>query len=232
LQSCCPTVYVDAPHIVQMPTDSSVDFSKFDSSASTASDDPELVPRGWWTAEGGPFDTHTDVKRYRGAEESIALLREELSKNVYAGVLGFSQGKRSNKTVQVQFSELMAHCPSVPGAALAAILQSSLIKDPHPTHPPFKFAIIVGGFRSVDPAHDRYYPIDARSVHIIGKNDVIVDEGKFPQSFFTVAMLIYWHGLFVSSTIAESDRLVRQSQGRIPSGRTLCAVNSSLESIF
>jgi hypothetical protein len=119
----------------------------------------------------------------------------------------------------------------VPGAALAALLQSSLIKDPHPTHPPFKFSIIVGGFKSVDPAHDSLFPIDARSVHIVGRGDVIVDEGKF--YYLAIRRALYLPGrLLATSPIPDIDRRIQEPQGGIPPRWPFCTLDSSMESIL
>lgn len=67
------------------------------------------------------------------------------------------------------------------GAACASLLQSSLYTDPDEDIKPLDFSIIVGGFRAVDHALGKYYPISplARSLHVIGLRDMIVDTSMY-----------------------------------------------------
>lgn len=73
LAHAAETVFVDAPHILN-PVDIADAFGSTNHTESAgAPEDPALRPRGWWTKG----------KKYRGLEESIALLKEMLINDRY-----------------------------------------------------------------------------------------------------------------------------------------------------
>ncbi|KAH8827861.1 FSH1-domain-containing protein [Flagelloscypha sp. PMI_526] len=130
--------------------------------AEASTDDPNLQPRGWWKSD----PTRTKME---GIENTLALLRDILKERTFDGVLGFSQG-----------------------AGLAALL-SALLERPEiyppflvegkAPHPPFKFCVAVAGFRPRDKRFDALWekPYQTPTLHIIGKNDIIVTEERAQQ---------------------------------------------------
>ncbi|KAG5646207.1 hypothetical protein DXG03_004033 [Asterophora parasitica] len=163
----CATVFIDAPHVLQ-PADlpggtaqsSGTNLASFGASeAANANEDPALTPRAWWKV-------NADKTVAYGLREAIEVVRDVLKARTFDGVLGFSQG-----------------------AAFASII-SSLLERPHlyepflvdgkPPHPPFKFCVAVSGFRLRDPFCDSLYEpqYTTPTLHVIGKNDVIVHEER------------------------------------------------------
>ncbi|KAF8058770.1 FSH1-domain-containing protein [Lyophyllum atratum] len=163
-------VFIDAPHILQpadlpgstsQATESSLE-SFGAAEAAKADVDPSLTPRAWWKV-------NADKTVAYGLRESIEAVRDILKTRRFDGVFGFSQG-----------------------AAFASII-SALLEKPHlyapflvdgqPPHPPFDFCVAVSGFRLRDPFCDPLF--DGRystpTLHVIGKNDVIVHEERSRQ---------------------------------------------------
>ncbi|KAJ7120956.1 serine hydrolase FSH [Mycena epipterygia] len=155
-------VFLDAPIILQ-PAD------LFGSSPSTtttpdalgASEAIEMnEARAWWT--WNPNRTEAI-----GLPETLRVIRDILKTRTFDGVLGFSQG------------------------ASAAALVTALLERPHsyppflvdgqPPHPPFKFCVAVSGFRlSGSSIPDTIFETDysTPTLHIIGRNDIIVVEER------------------------------------------------------
>ncbi|KAJ6588540.1 FSH1-domain-containing protein [Mycena capillaripes] len=158
-------VFVDAPIVLQ-PAD------LFGSAASAATTLDALgaseaigtnEARAWWTWN----NTRSEAL---GLPQSLDVLRDVLKTRKFDGVLGFSQG-----------------------AALAALLTALLERpqvyppfliDEQTPHPPFKFCVAVSGFRlSGTPIADAIYetPFTTPTLHVIGRNDVIVIEERSHQ---------------------------------------------------
>ncbi|KAH9920927.1 FSH1-domain-containing protein [Fomitopsis serialis] len=159
-------VFVDAPHVLT-PVDMAYLTSQSPESSldnlgaaeATTETDPVLAPRGWWRV-------NEDRTQTNGLEESLAVLRDVLAKDHYDGVFGFSQG-------------------AAMAAILAALLEKPAVHPPflingEPPHPPLQFCVAVAGFRPVSPLCDVIllpsYP--TRSLHILGRTDVIVVEER------------------------------------------------------
>ena len=104
---------------------------------------------GWWRALEEDGKHGVPVKRYDGWATSRDFIAEYCNREgPFDGVFGFSQG-----------------------ATLAALLVAL------GAAPTFGFAILVGGFASVDPEHATLYRAGAchvPSVHIIGLTDAVV----------------------------------------------------------
>lgn len=156
-------VFVDAPIVLQpadIPSNWGVPLEALGApEAAAADEDPSLTPRGWWRA-------NPDRSIMTGIEESIALLRDMLSRDRYEGVFGFSQG-----------------------AAMAAIISALLEKpdlhppfliDGKPPHPPLTYCVAVSGFRPSSPLCDALFTpsYNTPTLHILGKGDVIVVEER------------------------------------------------------
>jgi len=159
-------VFVDAPHVLT-PVDMAVLTSQSPESSldnlgaaeATTETDPALAPRGWWRV-------NEDRTQTNGLEDSLAVLRDVLAKDHYDGVFGFSQG-------------------AAMAAILAALLEKPAVHPPflingEPPHPPLQFCVAVAGFRPGSPLCDVIllpsYP--TRSLHILGRTDVIVVEER------------------------------------------------------
>ncbi|KAA1476507.1 FSH1-domain-containing protein [Dentipellis sp. KUC8613] len=192
-------VFVDAP-VVLYPADLAETFgtaapSTDDASnsgdlaalgaaeATAAADDPKLTPRAWWKANAAR--TKTD-----GMDESVVWLRDLLKEQKFDGIFGFSQG-----------------------AAMAVILAGLLEKpevypqflvDGQAPHPPFKFCVSVSGFEPAGeiPAAVFKTPINTPTLHVIGKNDIVVAEERSRKALdLTTNGRVEWHdgGHFVPS---------------------------------
>ncbi|KAH7883241.1 FSH1-domain-containing protein [Phlebopus sp. FC_14] len=153
-------VFVDGPIVLQ-PVDLD-GFTSNDLGASEASltaSDPTLTPRAWWKA-------NPDRTVAYGLQDSLAMLRDILQRDRYNGVFGFSQG-------------------AAMAALLAALLEKPNSYDPFlidgkPPHPPFEFCVAVSGFKVSDPLSDEIFgkQYETPTLHVIGKNDVIVVEER------------------------------------------------------
>ncbi|TFY58271.1 hypothetical protein EVG20_g8221 [Dentipellis fragilis] len=184
-------VFVDAP-IVLYPADLAETFgtaapSTDDASSSgglaalgaaeatAATDDPKLTPRAWWKANAAR--TKAD-----GMDESVVWLRDLLKEQKFDGIFGFSQG-----------------------AAMAVILAGLLerpevypqfLVDGQAPHPPFKFCVSVSGFEPAGeiPAALFTSPINTPTLHVIGKNDVVVAEERSRKALdLTTNGRVEWH---------------------------------------
>ncbi|KAG0144028.1 hypothetical protein CROQUDRAFT_95526 [Cronartium quercuum f. sp. fusiforme G11] len=170
------TVFVDAPHVIEVPSLGMGAFDKFDSTAvaTTSSEtDPELIPRAWWITKD-PEQTGLPHKLYQGWDQTMAFLREVIdTQGPFDACLGFSQG-----------------------AALAAIVGSVLecptvhpsfsdLKDKPNGQKALKAVILVAGFK-LDLQSEWYgdrsdsdsKTLKTRSLHILGRTDSIVGEDR------------------------------------------------------
>ncbi|KAK0207996.1 FSH1-domain-containing protein [Desarmillaria ectypa] len=153
-------VFVDAPHVLQAEDlFGGASESNENTPEASSTEDTALTPRGW-------FRAFADKTRAVGLDESLILFRDILKERTYDGVFGFSQG-----------------------AAVAALLCALLEKpesyppfliDGKSPHPPFKFCVAISGLRIRDPLADVLFnpPYSTPTLHIIGKNDVIVSSAR------------------------------------------------------
>ncbi|KAF9379651.1 hypothetical protein CPB97_008846 [Podila verticillata] len=204
LKDIADLVYITAPHIVPIPTLTTIEERQEDSLENL---EPEAVPYGWWTSS-------PEKPTYKGFDESLIQLREVLEKQgPFDGVMGFSQGASMASLLQVllerpHLSEIMKDC----------------------THQPFKFAIIVSGFEPRDAEkmtwYTNQYPVlkakddgsttdkvgeqegeekqehlhgvQGASMHVIGRNDVIIEpersEGLLKHYLFKTPTVLYHDG--------------------------------------
>ncbi|KAG0031947.1 hypothetical protein BGZ81_000213 [Podila clonocystis] len=203
LKDIADLVYITAPHIVPIPTLTTIEERQDDSLENL---EPEAVPYGWWTSS-------PEKPTYKGFDESLIQLREVLEKQgPFDGVMGFSQGASMASLLQVllerpHLSEIMKDC----------------------THQPFKFAIIVSGFEPRDveimkwytnqypilkakevtstdkgerdgeeEKQESLYGVQGASMHVIGRNDVIIEpersEGLLKHYKFKTPTVLYHDG--------------------------------------
>lgn len=159
LKDSAELVFVDPPHVVEMPTDPSDFKNKFDSDASAAPTSEADTPRAWWFAES----QDGKYRKFTKFDETLHYLRGILEKSgPFDGVFGFSQG---------------AAC----AAMLAALCENPSL-DPIFAEPssdsnvqwppkPFQFAILSAGFFPLDPRTSAYFDTKPKTptLHILGK---------------------------------------------------------------
>lgn len=166
-------VFVDAPHVIQLPTSTGEDLNKFDSMASSLDEsDPTSIPRAWWIMKEVVGESNQIRHIFQGFDESIKSLRKVIDEQgPFDACFGFSQG-----------------------AALAGIL-SSILEHP-PLHPafsepplteqkPLKAVILVSGFKPAGLLHmwrkddqDSDIKLVTRSLHVVGRTDLIIGEER------------------------------------------------------
>ncbi|GAA5921878.1 hypothetical protein JCM1841_000960 [Sporobolomyces salmonicolor] len=188
LKDTAELIFVDPPHIVEMPTESSSDFKdKFDSTASAAPTSAADTPRAWWFAETAEDGT-SDFSRFRGFDVTLVYLRELMEKHApIQGILGFSQGAAS-------------------AAILAALVENPQLdpvfsappKDENTPWPPkpFDFAILSAGFLPLDPKVKAYFDVKPKTptLHVLGRADTIVgEERSIPLTHAFVNARVEWH---------------------------------------
>ncbi|KAF8178089.1 serine hydrolase FSH [Mycena galopus ATCC 62051] len=150
-------VFVDGPIILQ-PVDV---FGSTPEALNAAEVTETNDARAWWKWDENKSEAF-------GLPESLGVIRDVLKTRTFDGVLGFSQG-----------------------AAFAALLTALLERpevyppfliDGRAPHPPFKFCVAVSGFkfRVGEPIADVIYetPFLTPTLHIIGRNDVVVTEER------------------------------------------------------
>lgn len=162
-------VYLDPPLVLDKVDFSSgtatlADLDSEGTSLDAEDRTEETTPRAWWTAKPDESDPQGELKHYVKFDESVAYLHDFLIKqsSPFDGVLGFSQG-------------------ACMAALLAALLERPGLHPSFPSHPtlqPLKFAILCGGFKAHDSALAKFYPLELPTLHVIGRNDVIVTEER------------------------------------------------------
>lgn len=198
-------VFLDAPHVLS-PADIASSFNTPEElGASEAAEvDPALKPRGWWKAD-------PERKQTIGIEASITLLRDVLKKDHYDGVFGFSQGASM-------------------AAFLAALLERPHLRpeflvDGEAPHPPLEFCVAVAGFRTRGSDGDAVFatPFVTPTLHVLGRNDVIVVEERAKTLLDVSAnKRVEWHdgGHFVPSKANWRSffrEYLRDPTGNVPS---------------
>ncbi|KAG9038333.1 hypothetical protein FRB95_001745 [Tulasnella sp. JGI-2019a] len=153
-QGDCDFVFADGPII--LPAVTELGSSSRSTVQSQSEQDPEATARAWWRS-------NAEKTHYSQLSESIEYLRDLMHKEQFDGVFGFSQG-----------------------AGLAGLL-CAMLERPHlyptflvndqPPQPPFKFSIIVSGFKPADislaPLFEDHR-IQTPTLHVLGKSDLIV----------------------------------------------------------
>ncbi|KAF8601699.1 FSH1-domain-containing protein [Ceratobasidium sp. AG-I] len=149
-------VFLDAP-IMLKPADMPNSASNVQAldTIQAAPDEPELQPRAWWTV-------NSDKSVYYHLPETVEYLKNYLKNERFDGILGFSQG-------------------SCMAAVITAVLERPesyppFLIDGEAPHPPFKFSILVSGFRPADSEFGPIFntPLTTPSLHVLGRNDAIV----------------------------------------------------------
>ncbi|GAA5971968.1 hypothetical protein JCM3765_005583 [Sporobolomyces pararoseus] len=184
LKDSAELIFVDPPHIVEMPTTSSEDFSKFDSSAA-GSTAPEDIPRAWWFGRPSPEDGV--YREYSKLEDTIVYLRELMEKHQPTAVFGFSQGAAAAAILTA-----LVENPSLDPVF------SAPSKDPSVQWPPkpFDFAILSAGFYPLDPRTLAYFAEKPKTptLHVLGRGDTIVgEERSVPLTEAFVDSRVEWH---------------------------------------
>ncbi|GJN91639.1 hypothetical protein Rhopal_004662-T1 [Rhodotorula paludigena] len=184
LKDSAELVFIDPPHVVEMPTDPSDFKTKFDSDASAAPTSEADTPRAWWFAES----QDGKYRKFTKFDETLQYLRGILEKSgPFDGVFGFSQG---------------AAC----AAMLAALCENPSLdpifaepsSDPNVQWPPkpFQFAILSAGFFPLDPRTSAYFDTKPKTptLHILGKGDTIVgEERSVPLTQAFDGARVEWH---------------------------------------
>ncbi|GAA5899568.1 alpha/beta hydrolase [Sporobolomyces salmoneus] len=187
LKDSAELIFVDPPHVVEMPTNSSEDFSKFDSSTSTAagSTAPEDIPRAWWFGRPSPEDGV--MREYTKLDEAIVYLRELIEKHQPTAVFGFSQGAAAAAILTALVEDV----------SLDPVF-SAPPKDPSVQWPPkpFDFAILSAGFLPLDPRTLAYFATKPKTptLHVLGRGDTIVGpERSVPLTEAFEDSRVEWH---------------------------------------
>jgi len=118
--------------------------------------------RAWWKWDQNKSEA-------RGLPESLEVIRDVLKTRTFDGVMGFSQG--------ASFAALLSALLERPEA------YPPFLVDGRAPHPPFKFCVAVSGFRLGGDIADAIYetPFSTPTLHIIGRNDVVVIEERSHQ---------------------------------------------------
>ncbi|KAK7042307.1 FSH1 domain-containing protein [Favolaschia claudopus] len=147
-------VFVDGPIILQ-PADLPMPLNALDAADTAETNEA----RAWWNWDSSKTEA-------RGLPETLQVMRDILKSRHFDGVLGFSQGATF-------------------AAILAALLERPEVYPPflvdgQAPHPPFKFAVVVSGFKLADPIADTIYgtSFSTPTLHVIGRNDVVVSEER------------------------------------------------------
>ncbi len=113
----------------------------------------DLDQRGWWfSTKDSTFKASQTCDVNPGLEESLTVVAKAFKElGPFDGILAFSQG-----------------------AAFAAMLCA--LQTQEDTRFPFKFVILVAGFRSLSSCHASYYadPISCPSLHVFGDTDGVI----------------------------------------------------------
>ncbi|EIW69009.1 hypothetical protein TREMEDRAFT_39324 [Tremella mesenterica DSM 1558] len=170
-------VFCEPPVVVKkadMPWAQST--ASFGSDATTDEDaqTPETTPRAWFLSRDrssllGMFSPlpYSSLSDFSEIPETMAYMHDFLVRHgPFDGAMGFSQG-------------------GCMAALLAALLEKPNLDPSWPSEPripPFKFIICVGGFfpNTTNPNFYPWFPLPAHlsTLHVIGKNDVIVTEER------------------------------------------------------
>ncbi|EPQ52447.1 hypothetical protein GLOTRDRAFT_140197 [Gloeophyllum trabeum ATCC 11539] len=152
-------VYVNAPHIL-WPTDlpparSSVGEARVNDVS--YSEESTSAPRAWW------FMTEARTKCH-GIAKGIRAIRDILAQDEYEGVFGFSQGAAMAATISAILERPYLH--------------PEFMSNGKPIHPRFRFCVAVSGFIPPCDLSDIIFSTsyNTPSVHVVGKNDVVVRE--------------------------------------------------------
>ncbi|KAI8645843.1 serine hydrolase FSH [Parasitella parasitica] len=161
-------VYVTGPHHISPPTYSTIGERE---EAAKEESSEEHKPFGWWFS---PKYRPTQGGFFVGFKESIEFIKDVLIKEgPFDGIMGFSQG-----------------------ACFAALL-TELLEDrsyfpdlisPTFGHPPFKFSIIVAGFKptmqeATNIMLNKSKKVKTPSMHFIGDLDTLV----LPEAMISLA---------------------------------------------
>ncbi|KAG0330754.1 hypothetical protein BG000_011483 [Podila horticola] len=192
LKDIADLVYITAPHIVPIPTLTTIEERQEDSLENL---EPEAVPYGWWTSS-------PEKPTYKGFDESLIQLRE----GPFDGVMGFSQGASMASLLQVllerpHLSDIMKDCTHQP-FKFAIIVSgfeprdANIMKWYTNQYPVLKATEET----STDTAAEQESPhgVQGASMHVIGRNDVIIEpersEGLLKHYKFKTPTVLYHDG--------------------------------------
>ncbi|EPY52139.1 dihydrofolate reductase Dfr1 [Schizosaccharomyces cryophilus OY26] len=106
----------------------------------------------------GWFEVENFKNTYDSWDKSLQVINEYMKeKGPFDGLIGFSQGAGI-------------------GAMLAHLLQPGQPPNPYVQHPPLKFVVFIGGFRSEKPEFNHFYEpkLTIPNLHISGTADTLV----------------------------------------------------------
>ncbi|KAG8876590.1 hypothetical protein FRB98_007234 [Tulasnella sp. 332] len=153
-KSCQSDLFADGPII--LPEVTGLSSSSMSAVQSQEEQDPEAVARAWWRSN--PEKTH-----YSQLSETVKYLRDLMHKEQFDGVFGFSQGAGLVGLLCAMLEHPHIH--------------PEFLVDGQPPQPPFKFAIVVSGFKPADislaPLFEDY-TIQTPTLHVLGNTDLIV----------------------------------------------------------
>ncbi|BGP12781.1 hypothetical protein JCM10213_007295 [Rhodosporidiobolus nylandii] len=185
LKDTAELVFVDPPHVVDLPTDAGVDNNKFDSDASAAPTSEADTPRAWWFGKPAADGQYRTFSKY---EETLQYLRDILEKQgPFDGVFGFSQGAACAAILTA-----LCENPSLDPVFAAAAPEGSSNWPPKP----FKFAILSAGFFPLDPRTSAYFETKPKTptLHVLGRGDTIVgEERSVPLTKAFENARVEWH---------------------------------------
>ncbi|GAA6032756.1 hypothetical protein JCM8097_000776 [Rhodosporidiobolus ruineniae] len=183
LKDTADLVFVDPPHVVEVPTDSNSAAEMKDKFDSDVSAD---TPRAWWFGKTDPSDGH--YRKFDKFDETLHYLRNILeTQGPFDGVLGFSQGAACGAILTALLEN-----PSL-DPVFAASAQDASVAWPHP---PLKFAILSAGFFPLDPKTSAYFDKKPKTptLHILGRGDTIVgEERSVPLTQAFEDARVEWH---------------------------------------
>ncbi|GAA5821371.1 hypothetical protein JCM10212_003799 [Sporobolomyces blumeae] len=186
LKDSAELIFVDPPHVVDMPTISSEDFKdKFDSSATADATKPEDVPRAWWFAQRSPEDG--ELRNYTKFDETLVYMRELVERHQPDAVWGFSQGAAAAAILTA-----LVENPNLDPVFSAPPKDASIPWPPKP----FKFAILSAGFFPLDERVKAYFDTKPKTptLHVLGRGDTIVGEARsVPLTHAFVDSRVEWH---------------------------------------
>lgn len=163
LKDSAELVFVDPPHVLEMPTGDASDFkNKYDSDAAAAPTSDADTPRAWWFAESREDGQYRKFIKF---EETLVYLRHILeTEGPFDAVFGFSQGAACGAILTALVEQ-----PSL-DPIFAAPSQNPDVKWPPK---PFSFAVLSAGFYPLDPRANACFKTGTKpktpTLHVLGR---------------------------------------------------------------
>ncbi|GAA5834201.1 hypothetical protein JCM9279_004244 [Rhodotorula babjevae] len=188
LKDSAELVFIDPPHILEMPTGDSSDFkNKYDSDAAAAPTSDADTPRAWWFAESREDGQYRKFIKF---EETLVYLRHVLeTEGPFDAVFGFSQGAACGAILTALVEQ-----PSL-DPIFAVPSQNPDVKWPPK---PFSFAVLSAGFYPLDPRANACFKTGTKpktpTLHVLGRGDTIVgEERSVPLTEAFEGARVEWH---------------------------------------